>query len=211
MTDTTTAVAIRISLDHRQSTHTTAAAIRRQRATHKQSWCGNCGDAQRVVLGAVLAGLGAASGCLDVSINTAALSYQDAVGRLFLSRLHGGCSLGTLVGAASGALTSFVGVSGIEHFIAMSVVLVVLTLRFLPIDPVDTEATTRPDGSAPNCPVNGRSSTHSGTSPANTSPSSSHQCSSRHCSISWVISHRGNVRRVLGQRRHIDAHVREQR
>jgi hypothetical protein len=34
--------------------------------------CGNCGDAQRVVLGAVLAGLGAASGCLDVSINTAA-------------------------------------------------------------------------------------------------------------------------------------------
>ncbi|MDI9893336.1 MFS transporter [Rhodococcus sp. IEGM 1381] len=98
-------------------------------------------------LGVVLAGLGAASGCLDVAMNTAAIRYQDAVGRRVLSRLHGGYSLGVLVGAASGALASYLGVTVVEHFSTMSlglVVLVVASSVFLPTDAVDSEGPTGP-------------------------------------------------------------------
>jgi MFS family permease len=98
-------------------------------------------------LGVVLSGLGAASGCLDVAMNTAAIRYQNAVERRIFSRLHGGYSLGVLAGAASGALASFVGVTVVEHFVVMSLGLVVLVAAssvFLPTDPVDTAGPTRP-------------------------------------------------------------------
>ncbi|MGF0310446.1 MFS transporter [Rhodococcus sp. IEGM1428] len=79
-------------------------------------------------LGGVLAALGAAGGCLDVAMNSAAIEYQNCVGSRILSRLHGGYSLGALTGAASGAVASIFDVGVLEHFAAVSIVLLVLAL-----------------------------------------------------------------------------------
>lgn len=86
-------------------------------------------------LGFALAVLGAASGCLDVAMNTAAIGHQDRTGTRILSRLHGGYSLGALVGATAGALASALQVTVLAHFVYVSgtlLLLVVFASPFLP-------------------------------------------------------------------------------
>lgn len=86
-------------------------------------------------LAGVLAVLGAASGCLDVAMNTAAIEFQTVAGTSILSRLHGGYSLGVLAGAGSGAVASRFEFTVLEHFLAVSVSLLVLVSvvsRWLP-------------------------------------------------------------------------------
>lgn len=80
------------------------------------------------LLGLALAVLGAASGWLDVAMNTAAIDYQNRIGARVLSRLHGGYSLGVLAGASSGALASMFDFTVLEHFSAVSATLVLLAL-----------------------------------------------------------------------------------
>lgn len=74
-------------------------------------------------LGFALTALGAAGGCLDVAMNTAAIDHQSRSGVRILSRMHGGYSLGVLAGASSGAMASKFGFAVLEHLLAVSVVL----------------------------------------------------------------------------------------
>lgn len=91
-----------------------------------------------LTLGLTLALLGAASGALDVAMNTAAMEYQQLRGTTpIISRLHGGYSLGVLAGAAGGAAATVAGVPMPVHFAITTTVLLVLLLaagRHLPAD-----------------------------------------------------------------------------
>ncbi|MFD9826419.1 hypothetical protein ACFWXB_02990 [Tsukamurella tyrosinosolvens] len=80
-----------------------------------------------VSLGLVLAALGAASGVLDVAMNTAGIEYQRRrAGTPVIARLHGGYSLGVLSGAAGGAAATAGGISVAAHFAAAAAGLLVL-------------------------------------------------------------------------------------
>lgn len=80
-----------------------------------------------VGLGLVLAALGAASGVLDVAMNTAGIEYQRRrAGAPVIARLHGGYSLGVLCGAAGGAAATAAGVTVAGQFTAVAGVLLVL-------------------------------------------------------------------------------------
>ena len=81
----------------------------------------------------VLVLLGAASGVLDIAMNTAGIAYQQHTGHRVLSRLHGGYSLGVLAGALGGAVATHVGATATEHFLAVAVLLVALTLVCAPM------------------------------------------------------------------------------
>ncbi|MDJ0362539.1 MFS transporter [Rhodococcus sp. H29-C3] len=98
-------------------------------------------------LGIALAVLGAASGCLDVAMNTAAIEYQNREGKRILSRLHGGYSLGVLAGAASGAIASKFGITVFEHFAAVSVVLLALAVSVSVSLPISASRSAPPAGS----------------------------------------------------------------
>ena len=84
-------------------------------------------------LAGVLMLLGAASGVLDIAMNTAGIAYQQDTGHHVLSRLHGGYSLGVLAGALGGVAATHAGASVTEHFFAVAVVLVALTLLSAPM------------------------------------------------------------------------------
>ncbi|GAA4696895.1 putative arabinose efflux permease, MFS family [Promicromonospora umidemergens] len=77
--------------------------------------------------------LGAASGVLDIAMNTAGIAYQQHTGHRVLSRLHGGYSLGVLAGALGGVVATQVGATATEHFLAVAVLLVALTLVCAPM------------------------------------------------------------------------------
>lgn len=70
---------------------------------------------------------GAASGVLDVAMNTAGMTYQQQARTRVLSKLHGGYSLGVLAGAGSGVIATSTQTSVTEHFVTMAVLLLVLT------------------------------------------------------------------------------------
>ncbi|WP_040509737.1 MFS transporter [Gordonia soli] len=100
-------------------------------------------------LAAVLAVLGAASGCLDVAMNAAAVRFQcerrsgGGESRSVLSRLHGGYSLGVVVGAAGATLATAVEVPVREHFLTVTAVLLALVAvaaSQLPRLPADVSA-----------------------------------------------------------------------
>lgn len=76
--------------------------------------------------------LGAASGVLDIAMNSAGIAYQQDTGHRVLSRLHGGYSLGVLAGALGGVAATQGGATVTEHFVAVAVLLVVLTLVCAP-------------------------------------------------------------------------------
>jgi MFS family permease len=80
----------------------------------------------------VLMLLGAASGVLDIAMNTAGIAYQQRTGHRVLSRLHGGYSLGVLAGALGGVAATHGGGTVTEHLLAVAVVLVGLTLVCAP-------------------------------------------------------------------------------
>ncbi|MDR7385586.1 MFS transporter [Promicromonospora iranensis] len=81
----------------------------------------------------VLMVLGAASGVLDIAMNTAGIAYQQHTGHRVLSRLHGGYSLGVLAGALGGVAATHGGATVSEHFLAAAVLLVALTLACAPL------------------------------------------------------------------------------
>ncbi|WP_061712640.1 MFS transporter [Kocuria palustris] len=80
----------------------------------------------------VLIVLGAASGVLDIAMNTAGIAYKQHTGRRLLSRLHGGYSLGVLAGAGGGVIATHLRISVTEHFLAVAAVLVILALVCAP-------------------------------------------------------------------------------
>lgn len=67
-------------------------------------------------LAAALTVLGFASGSLDVAMNSAAIECQNRTDTTILSRLHGGYSLGVLIGAGFGAVATVFDVSVLAHF-----------------------------------------------------------------------------------------------
>ncbi|MEJ5928437.1 hypothetical protein WG915_07370 [Corynebacterium sp. H128] len=69
---------------------------------------------------------GAASGVLDVAMNTAGINYQQRCGVQILSRLHGGYSLGVLAGAGSAVIATSAKASVVEHFCVMAAALAML-------------------------------------------------------------------------------------
>ncbi|SDC22304.1 MFS transporter [Actinokineospora iranica] len=81
-----------------------------------------------VSLGVVLMLLGAASGCLDVAMNTAGIEFQRQTPDRpsVISRLHGGYSLGVLFGAAGGTLATNLDAGVLAHFATVAVILLVL-------------------------------------------------------------------------------------
>ncbi|MBS4104295.1 MFS transporter, partial [Tsukamurella paurometabola] len=84
-------------------------------------------------LGLILALLGAASGALDVAMNSTALEFQRRRGATpILSRLHGGYSLGVLVGATGGVVAVAAGLSVTAHFAAVTGVLLILLTAAAP-------------------------------------------------------------------------------
>jgi MFS family permease len=89
------------------------------------------GDLARLT--AVLFVLGAASGALDVAMNTAGISLQAVSERPVLSGLHGGYSLGVLTGVGGGTIATYMGVTVFAHFMVMAAVLVLMTLLSAPV------------------------------------------------------------------------------
>lgn len=81
----------------------------------------------------VLIVLGAASGVLDIAMNTAGIAYQQHTGHRFLSRLHGGYSLGVLAGAAGGVIATHLRISVTEHFLTVAAALVILAAVCAPV------------------------------------------------------------------------------
>lgn len=81
----------------------------------------------------VLMLLGAASGVLDIAMNTAGIAYQQHTGHRVLSRLHGGYSLGVLAGALGGVVATQVGATVTEHLVVVAVLLVGLTVVGAPM------------------------------------------------------------------------------
>ncbi|MFI9403353.1 MFS transporter [Nocardia sp. NPDC052316] len=90
-----------------------------------------------IELGLVLAVLGAASGCLDVAMNTLGIRYEERRRSRVLSRLHGGYSLGVLAGTGAGALAAHFDVAVGLHFGAVAVLLSVVALGVSPLLPAD--------------------------------------------------------------------------
>ncbi|KUG54806.1 MFS transporter [Kocuria palustris] len=84
-------------------------------------------------LAGVLIVLGAASGVLDIAMNTAGIAYQQHTGHRLLSRLHGGYSLGVLAGAGGGVVATHFRISVTEHFLTVAAVLVILALVCVPV------------------------------------------------------------------------------
>ncbi|WP_127842332.1 hypothetical protein [Actinomyces wuliandei] len=72
---------------------------------------------------AVLMLLGAASGCLDIAMNTLAVRLQALWRTRVLGRLHGAYSLGVLAATAAAAVATYLGLSVGRHFAAVSATL----------------------------------------------------------------------------------------
>lgn len=76
-------------------------------------------------LTAALVMLGAASGTLDVAMNTAGVQREQTLyPKRILSRLHGGYSLGVLAGAGGGTLAAAINAPVLTQFLVVSAVLV---------------------------------------------------------------------------------------
>lgn len=84
-------------------------------------------------LTAVLVVLGAASGVLDVAMNTAGIAYQQHTGHRVLSRLHGGYSLGVLAGVAGGVIATRLQATVAEHFLVVASILVLAAAGCAPV------------------------------------------------------------------------------
>lgn len=82
-------------------------------------------------LAVALAGFGAASGVLDVSLNTHAAHVERALARSVFGRLHGMWSLGALVGAGGGTAAAAGSVSPRTHFLLTAAVVGVGTVPLL--------------------------------------------------------------------------------
>lgn len=82
-----------------------------------------------------LALFGWGMGASEVGINTEGARLEVDSGKPLLSSLHGGFSVGTIVGAALGFLMAAIGVPVATHFVGVAVVLIpptILAIRALP-------------------------------------------------------------------------------
>ena len=90
-------------------------------------------------LAAVLTSVGLLDVLNDMAMNTQGVIVQDGLGRSIMQRLHGGWSLGFVVGAVVGSIAAATQISLGVHLVAVSAVLLVTLLvvrRWLiPVDP----------------------------------------------------------------------------
>lgn len=74
-----------------------------------------------VVAGLLLLGFG--NGCWDVAMNVEAAAVEQRLGRSIMSRFHAGFSVGTVVGALSGAGANAIHLSVTVHLVVVAVLL----------------------------------------------------------------------------------------
>ena len=75
--------------------------------------------------------LGLSHGFWDVAMNVQAAAVERRIGRPVMSRFHAGFSLGTVAGAAVGALAAYLGVARGPHLLVMAVVSLALVWAML--------------------------------------------------------------------------------
>ncbi len=103
-----------------------------------------------LTLTAVLVVLGAASGLLDVAMNSLGIALQRLRGKALLSGLHSGYSLGVLTGSAGAVAATALDASVALHFTLVAVVLLMLTGAAAPaILRLDTMPAPRPVRAVP--------------------------------------------------------------
>jgi MFS family permease len=104
-----------------------------------------------VQLGFALILLGASVGTLDVSMNVAAVTVVRRTGRPIMSVFHAGFSFGALAGSMGAAFAAGHGIGLSAHFLAVSVLMLIVTLaviRYVPreepaVDPAAHRMTDR--------------------------------------------------------------------
>ena len=99
-----------------------------------------------VVLGAVLFFVGAGVGVWDVAMNVSGHAVEEAAGRDLMPGFHAGWSIGTVVGAATGALAAHADLDPTVHFALASLVLAGAALVAVRVD------ARRPAGATPRAP-----------------------------------------------------------
>jgi fucose permease len=103
------------------------------------------------VTAAGLFAYGIGTGVWDVAMNVEGAAVERELGRTIMPRFHAAFSLGTVAGAAVGALTTAIGLPMAWHLAAIAAsalaVVLVATRDFLPHDaPAEAEATTTTQG-----------------------------------------------------------------
>ena len=103
----------------------------------------------RVSVMAALLVLGLSHGFWDVAMNVQAAAVERRIGRPVMSRFHAGFSLGTVAGAALGALAAYVNLGRGPHLAlvaALSLALVLVAVGRLLPDEVHAEARSKAGG-----------------------------------------------------------------
>jgi len=128
-------------------------------ATRTIAWCYSIGAVAIIAIGLVaavapsfwafavaLAVLGAGTSTTDVAMNLSGAANERAIGRTLMPLYHAAFSLGTVLGAALGALLILIGVPLVVHLTAVGVGALVVTLvlvRYL--QPAEPESADHPD------------------------------------------------------------------
>ncbi len=97
---------------------------------------GSLGSIPVVIVGLVVFGLGAST--CDVSMNVDGAANERALGRTVMPVYHAMFSVGTIIGAGTGALAEHLGVPVVVHLSAVAgimIVAVLVAVRFLQPDP----------------------------------------------------------------------------
>ncbi|MDQ1710444.1 MAG: hypothetical protein QOG49_1829 [Frankiaceae bacterium] len=108
------------------------------------------------LLAVVMIGYGAAAGLADVAMNAHAVLVEERYGRSVMSGFHGFWSLGGLIGSGLGALAAHADIDARAHFLAVFVVLSVVSVvvcRWLLADVPDVDADEPPAFALPSRPV----------------------------------------------------------
>lgn len=84
------------------------------------------------LLAAAMLLIGAAAGASDVAMNAQGVVVERAYGRSIMSGLHGIWSVGSLVGAGVGVLAAHADIPAPAHFLAVGLVLTVVTVLVSP-------------------------------------------------------------------------------
>ena len=79
-----------------------------------------------------LVALGAATGSMDVSMNSQAVIVEHRYGKAIMSSFHGFFSLGNLIGAGMGVLVLSAGAAQIQHTLIASIFLGIISIIALP-------------------------------------------------------------------------------
>jgi MFS family permease len=101
-----------------------------------------------VVLAAILFVMGAGTGVWDVAMNVAANAVEEQAGRTLMPGFHAWWSLGTVTGAAGGALAARADLAPIAHFSIASLIVFIAAAIMIPRLPNahETKTTSTVDG-----------------------------------------------------------------